>query len=260
VQLAEALGLDGVFCLPELDGGGCYAEAAPEVWLSALAARTRRLRLGWGLASLLPPREPPLRTAEQAAALDLASHGRLEVVLLPDRADFAEADGQAAWDEGLEMLAAMWRPEAFCWQSPRFSIEPVEVVPKPLQRPHPPLWLAGWQARHAVLAGEARLGFLDVSGAGDEGLEVHRTAFLESATRAAERTPRARAAEGASDALPEFAVATELDPGAESAARLEGWQALGFDHALVRIAGSPDAADAAAERIRFLAETDARVH
>jgi len=221
------------------------------VWLSALAARTRRLRLGWGLASLLPPGEPPLRTAEQAAALDLASHGRLEVVLLPDRADFAETDGQSPWDEGLEMLLAMWRPEAFRWQSPRFSIEPVEVVPKPLQRPHPPLWLAGWQARHAVLAGEAGLGFLDVSGAGDEGLEVHRTAFLESATRAAKRSP---------DALPAFAVATELDPGAESAARLEGWQALGFDQALVRIAGSSDVGDAAAERIRFLAETDARVH
>ncbi|MBW2426800.1 MAG: LLM class flavin-dependent oxidoreductase, partial [Deltaproteobacteria bacterium] len=63
VLLAEELGLHAIWCLPSLGDEGAFSQSAPEVWLSALASRTQRIRLGWGLARMLPPKQPPMRIA-----------------------------------------------------------------------------------------------------------------------------------------------------------------------------------------------------
>ncbi|MFK7898811.1 MAG: LLM class flavin-dependent oxidoreductase, partial [Myxococcota bacterium] len=125
LHLAEELGLESAWCFPAVGESGDFQGSAPEVWLAALAARTERLRLGWGVPGLMPPAKPPLRVAEQAAALDLACQGRLDFAVLPGAAGAevevevveaaadaamgeAEPGAPAGWDEGARMLVEMW--------------------------------------------------------------------------------------------------------------------------------------------------------
>jgi alkanesulfonate monooxygenase SsuD/methylene tetrahydromethanopterin reductase-like flavin-dependent oxidoreductase (luciferase family) len=249
VQLAEKLGLDAIWCFPAAGGDGDFRDSAPSIWLSALASRTERIRLGWGLVGMTPPSHPPIRIAEQAAAIDLASDGRLDVAFLPD-AELVHVD-EGAWDEGVRMLVDMWDAPRFSWTSARFSVQPIDVVPKPAQQPHPPLWLAGWSASHATRAGEGGLAFLDISGATDETLVLNRDAYTE-----------ARAGADPDDlvSMGSYGIAVDFEPSPEGVERLIRWQDLGIDQVVVR-AGPLDGGHVeACERIRFLASEDASVH
>jgi len=242
LRLAESLGLDAVWCFPNAGEAGDFGEGAPAIWLAALAPSTERIRLGWGLPGLLPPMRPPIREAEQAASLDIAASGRLELALLPVGA--LEGTDERPWDEGLRMLVAMWEAPVFSWASERFRVAPVSVVPRPEQRPHPPLHLAGWTPDHARRAGQGGLAYVDLSGADDETLEVHLAAYTE----------------GRSEADPEdlvaasgFAAACELEPGPAAEARLRAWETMGVDQAILRAGPLDGGHDEARERIRFLA-------
>jgi alkanesulfonate monooxygenase SsuD/methylene tetrahydromethanopterin reductase-like flavin-dependent oxidoreductase (luciferase family) len=213
-RLAETLGVDTLWCFPSMNDGGDFLTGAPEIWLSALASHTERIRLGWGLAGMTPPSFPPMRVAEQGATLDQASEGRLEVALVPD-GDLPEEAG-SDWQEGYRMLVDMWDEPTFSWTSERFEVRPVDVVPKPIQRPHPPIWLAGWSADHARRAGKGGLGFLDLSGGTDAMLEVHRDAYSES---------RAEADPHDLVCVHAYGVAGDLEPGEASLERLTNWEA-----------------------------------
>lgn len=249
VALAEGLGIDTVWCFPAAGENGDFGEAAPEIWLAGLASRTQRIRLGWGLAGMMPPAYPPMRVAEQGASLDLASAGRLEIAVLPG-GELA-AGAEASWQEGYRMLVDMWDEPTFSWTSERFTVRPVDVVPKPCQQPHPPLWLAGWTLEHARRAGLGGLGFLDLSGAADETLEIHRDAYCES---------RAEADPVMLVCVNAYGVASDLEPGPAAAERLEKWDALGFDEAIVRAGPLDGRPGQAAERIRFLSGAEEGIH
>jgi len=247
VALAEALAMDSVWCLPGAGGAAVgWPIAAPEIWLAGLAGSSARIRLGWGLAGLWPPREAPVREAEQAASLDVASGGRLELALLPDArpeagpaaARGAAADERGGADEGARMLVDMWAPATFSWTSPRFAVPPIDVVPKPLQRPHPPLWLVGWTEAHAAAAGRAGLAFLDASGAEGQPLADHRVAY---------RAGRAQAAPDALVGPPTWAVAVA------SPEEVPALAALGVERAVLQSAVSAEAHPSACERIRAFA-------
>lgn len=247
--LAEELGIDTAWCFPAANEKGDFRGSAPEIWLSALASRTARIRLGWGLAAMMPPSYPPMRVAEQGASLDLASTGRLEVAFLPD-GELAESQ-DAQWQEGFRMLVEMWDEPTFSWTSDRFEVRPVNVVPKPLQRPHPPLWLAGWSANHARRAGKGGLGFLDLSGAPDEMLEIHRDAYSEC---------RAEADPHDLVSVHAFAAAGDFEPGEAAIERLSKWEALGFDHAVARVGPLDGGHTEALERIRFVTSEQTQIH
>jgi alkanesulfonate monooxygenase SsuD/methylene tetrahydromethanopterin reductase-like flavin-dependent oxidoreductase (luciferase family) len=120
--------------------------SAPELMPVVLSQHTRRLRFGHS-GILAPFRiNHPLRIAERAAFLDLVSGGRLELGLA--------RSGGTEWDtfgvdpetsreqlrEALQMIPRMWTSEAFAWKSALLEIPERNVVPKPLQKPHPPLW------------------------------------------------------------------------------------------------------------------------
>ena len=262
VALAEQLGVDTVWCLPSLGDQGEFVAEAPEIWLAALAQRTSRLRLGWGLAGLTAPARPPLREAEKAASLDVASEGRLTLGLIPhgplvdDAEEGAVGEGgtdrvRPDWQEGYRMLVDMWDRARFSWTSERFEVRPVDVVPKPVQQPHPPLWLIGWSETHARCAGAGGLGFFDVSGGLDAVLELHRDAYAA-----------ARAACDPLDLVSEhaFAVLTDLDPGAEGEGRIAELAQLAVDQIVLRLAPLERGHDQALERIRFLTEATADLH
>ncbi len=120
--------------------------SCPEMILQAIAANTKRLRVGH--AGILVPFEinHPLRVAERAAMLDQLSGGRLEVGLAKSGGKewqtFNISEQQAGADlmEATRMLPRAWRDVSFSWGSERWSVENRDVLPKPLQQPHPRLW------------------------------------------------------------------------------------------------------------------------
>jgi alkanesulfonate monooxygenase SsuD/methylene tetrahydromethanopterin reductase-like flavin-dependent oxidoreductase (luciferase family) len=158
---AEALGFDSV-SLGEHHLCD-YILSAPPVVLAAVAERTQRIRLGTGV-TLLGSLDP-VRAAEDYATVDVLSGGRLELVagrgiLRRTYSDFGidPADSRARFEEAVELLLAVWSGEDVRWQGRfRAPLDGVTVQPRPLQAPHPPLWIGGGSSPESVdLA--ARLG------------------------------------------------------------------------------------------------------
>ncbi len=120
----------------------------PPVLLAALAARTTRIRLGTSVALL--PLHHPLETAEAYAMLDQISGGRLEFGI---GRGFMRYDYQTLgvpWSEGqdraveyIEIIRKAWQERPFSHHGRFYDFDQVSVWPAPLQRPHPPIWLAG---------------------------------------------------------------------------------------------------------------------
>jgi alkanesulfonate monooxygenase SsuD/methylene tetrahydromethanopterin reductase-like flavin-dependent oxidoreductase (luciferase family) len=143
---------------------GCdYILSSPPVVLAAIAERTRRMRLGTGV-TLLGTLDP-LRAAEDYATVDVLSGGRVEVVagrgvLRRTYADFGlDPDrSREAFEEKVELLLRLWREEDVRSDGRhRAPLAGVTAQPRPLQRPHPPVWIGGGSSFDSIdLA--ARLG------------------------------------------------------------------------------------------------------
>ena len=156
-QTAEDAGWDGVFVWDHV----AYRErgwpvADPYVTVAAIAAVTERVRLGVLVSALA--RRRPWKFARETASLDVLSGGRLVVGVglgSQGREEFA-AFGEdpdlgvraARLDEGLEVLLGLWSGEPYAFQGRHYSVEETVFVPRPCQRPRPPIWVAGrWPAR-----------------------------------------------------------------------------------------------------------------
>ena len=120
---------------------------SPLVLAAAAAAQTTRIRLGTGVA--LIPLVQPIRAAEDAATLDIISGGRLEYGI--GRGSIAEhfngfgvpiGERAARFDEAIEVMLQAWSDEPVNFHGRFFDYDNVKVVPKPVQRPHPPIRLA----------------------------------------------------------------------------------------------------------------------
>ncbi len=144
--------------------------SAPEVFLSYCAAKTERIRFGHGIVLMLPPVNHPARVAERAATLDLLSDGRLEFGT-GRSATWTELGGfrcepddtKEMWDECTRAVVRMWTTDNFSWNGKHFSMPPRNIIPNPLQKPHPPLWVAVQSPETAVQAGERGMGMLGVT-------------------------------------------------------------------------------------------------
>jgi len=119
----------------------------PEVLYGAVAARTERIRIGYGVRLMPQPYNHPVRTAESVAVLDLLSNGRVDLGTgrSSTRAelegfDVDPAKTRAMWQEAIGHVVGCWTNDEYefageFWQMPKRRIHP-----KPLQRPHPPIW------------------------------------------------------------------------------------------------------------------------
>ncbi|WP_214401910.1 LLM class flavin-dependent oxidoreductase [Pseudonocardia lacus] len=164
--LADELGY-GCWWQVEHHGAGEFSlSSAPELMLAALSQRTSRIRLGHS-AVLAPGRfNHPIRIAERAATLDHLSGGRVELGLtrstIPEWRLFGiePDDARAQTGQAFEMVPRMWTSERFSYESEHYRIHDVPISPKPLQRPHPPLWQAAATPPSFEEAGRRGVGVL----------------------------------------------------------------------------------------------------
>ena len=164
VELADRLGIDYAWEVEHHFLEEYSHSSAPEVFLAACSQRTKRIRLGHGIVLMPPGYNHPARVAERIAALDLVSDGRVEfgtgesasiLELGGYRVDVAEK--RTAWRELVEQCLNMMVMTPYPgYEGKFFSMPCRNVIPKPLQKPHPPVWVACSSRETIKLA--ARLG------------------------------------------------------------------------------------------------------
>jgi alkanesulfonate monooxygenase SsuD/methylene tetrahydromethanopterin reductase-like flavin-dependent oxidoreductase (luciferase family) len=164
VQLAEELGWE-CFWFTEhhfVPYGGPVPN--PSVIMAAAAARTSRIRLG-SAVSILPLRHP-LQTAEDYAMVDVGSGGRLDFGIGIGNTPFDHQvygvppeQARARFEEAAEIIVKAWSHERFTHEGTAWRLPEVALYPRPVQRPHPPVWVAGfsttslgWAGRHGYNA------------------------------------------------------------------------------------------------------------
>ena len=150
VELADNLGIDHAWEVEHHFLEEYSHSSAPEVFLAAASQRTKNIRLGHGIVLMPPGYNHPARVAERIATLDLVSNGRVDFGT-GESASRAELEGyrinpeerRSMWLETVEQVANMLAMNPYPgYEGQYFSMPTRNVVPKPVQKPHPPLWVA----------------------------------------------------------------------------------------------------------------------
>ena len=171
VELADKLGLDYVWEVEHHFLEEYSHSSAPEVFLAACSQRTNRIRLGHGIVQLPFNFNHTARVAERIATLDLISDGRVEFGTGESSSE-AELGGflvsreqkRQQWEEALDAVTRMFVETPFAgYEGEWLSMPPRNVVPKPLQKPHPPLWVACSRRETIHLAATKGIGALSFS-------------------------------------------------------------------------------------------------
>ena len=150
VELADTLGFDYIWEVEHHFLEEYSHSSAPEVFLAACSQRTTQIRLGHGIVLMPPAYNHPARVAERIATLDLVSNGRVEWGT-GESASHIELGGfnvnpkckREMWAECTRETAKMMSQSPYAgYEGQYFSMPTRNVVPKPLQTPHPPPWVA----------------------------------------------------------------------------------------------------------------------
>jgi alkanesulfonate monooxygenase SsuD/methylene tetrahydromethanopterin reductase-like flavin-dependent oxidoreductase (luciferase family) len=170
VRLADQLGFDFIWAVEHHFLEEYSHCSSPELFLSACAMITQRIRLGFGIVVCVPEYSSPIRIAERTATLDILSGGRLEVGT-GRSATWTELGGFRAnpddtkktWDEFVHCIPKMWTQERYSYQGVTWSMPQRTILPKPYQKPHPPLWVAVTSPGTEIDAAERGLGSLGLT-------------------------------------------------------------------------------------------------
>ncbi len=168
VELADQLGIDHMWEVEHHFLEEYAHSSAPEIFLAACSQRTKNIRLGHGITLLPPAYNHPARVAERIATLDLVSNGRVEFGTGESSAELElggfripRADKRDMWLESLGAIARMMVESPFQGHEGKYFSMPVRnVVPKPVQKPHPPLWVACSRRETIHLAAKLGIGAL----------------------------------------------------------------------------------------------------
>ena len=145
-ELADELGLHHLRTVEHyfFDYGGYSPD--PVTFLAAAAARTSRIRLG--TSAVIPAFTHPVKLAGKLAMLDNLSHGRLDVgfgrAFLPDEVAAFEVpmeESHTRFQEGIEACTRLWSEEDVVWEGTHHRFGPVTLLPRTVQRPHPPVYV-----------------------------------------------------------------------------------------------------------------------
>ncbi|MFF4699155.1 LLM class flavin-dependent oxidoreductase [Streptomyces chattanoogensis] len=182
--LAERMGFDRIWAV-EHHSLKWYAHmSAPEIFLTWVAARTSTLRIGHGVVCMPFAFNHPARVAERAATLDLLSGGRLD--LGAGRGGTEQETSLCGVDrdrtarevqEALRIIGKAWQDEELEYHGELIDIPPHPILPRPHQRPHPPLFLACSRTDTLRQAAEMGLGALVMGFAGPEAIAAMRGAY-----------------------------------------------------------------------------------
>jgi alkanesulfonate monooxygenase SsuD/methylene tetrahydromethanopterin reductase-like flavin-dependent oxidoreductase (luciferase family) len=142
--------------------------SAPEVFLAAASQRTSRIRLAHGIIQTPPPFNHPVRVAERLATLDLLSKGRVDFGTGESSSEaelggflIDPAEKRAMWEEGLRVALRCMSETPFTGHAGKYvTVPPRNVVPKPWQKPHPPVWVACTRRDTIHLAAQRGIGAL----------------------------------------------------------------------------------------------------
>lgn len=230
-QLAETLGFDSVWVAEH-----AFSEhgiiSSPHSLLAAIAVQTRRVKVG--VACSIVPWYHPLRLAQDLATLDILSEGRLVIGVGRgyqkqefDAYGMDIAESRERFVEGMDITLKAWGQERLAYEGTFYTFPEVMVLPKPVQRPHPPIWMAVTHSPASVdLAVQHRWGIITVGSTffpaapeADENLiTLYRAKMLasgvvpEEITVVAARNTYVAAREGAAQAFmqPRFQWAGDL--------------------------------------------------
>jgi alkanesulfonate monooxygenase SsuD/methylene tetrahydromethanopterin reductase-like flavin-dependent oxidoreductase (luciferase family) len=168
IEYADAIGIDYVWEVEHHFLEEYSHSSAPEVFLAAASQRTKNIRLGHGIVQTPPGFNHPARVAERIAMLDLVSSGRADFGTGESSSE-AELGGfmidpekkRAMWEEGLRVAVRCMSETPFTGHSGEFvTLPPRNVVPKPRQKPHPPVWVACSRRDTIHLAAQKGIGAL----------------------------------------------------------------------------------------------------
>lgn len=166
IQFAESVGFESAWVTEHHFMGDRYLPAVMPM-LGAIAAATSRIRIGTYV--LLMPLYDPVRLAEDAAVVDILSGGRLELAIgagyrQEEFAGFGIDRGRRGkmQDEGVEVMLRAWQDGDLDFHGDIYDFHGINVTPKPVQRPHPKVYLGGISPN--VLERIARLGVTGVAG------------------------------------------------------------------------------------------------
>src|ERR687886_3132356 len=178
---ADELGYDSVW-IAEHHFSSFGVCSAPQVLAAAVAGQTKRLRVGMGITLL--PLHDPIQIAEELAVPDVLSGGRLEVEIgrPSTEVEYAGyevpyAESRARVDEGLEVLRGAWTQDPFSYSGPFRRVRDVSLIPKPLQKPHPPVYLACNSAETVPIAARHGLPMMSAFIVLDEALAERREVY-----------------------------------------------------------------------------------
>ena len=152
---AEELGYDSVWIGEHHFNR--YICPAPQVVGAALAQRTKKMRIGTAVALL--PHHDPIRLAEDYALLDLLSGGRLDFGVgrgfikgIYDGFNQSMVESRERFNEVLEVIERAWTQETFSYEGKFYNIHNITILPRPLQKPAPPIYMAAALSRESFIA------------------------------------------------------------------------------------------------------------
>ena len=176
VELSDRLGYDYVWATEHHFLEEYAHSSAPEVFLAACSQRTKNLRIGHGIVQMPPYINHPARVAERIATLDLISDGRCDFGAGAGATEtelggfnVPQSEKKEMFLEGMRIAIRMMVEEPFAgYQSEYLNVPQRNVVPKPLQKPHPPLWMACSRRESILQAARLGVGALTFSFVGPE--------------------------------------------------------------------------------------------
>jgi alkanesulfonate monooxygenase SsuD/methylene tetrahydromethanopterin reductase-like flavin-dependent oxidoreductase (luciferase family) len=171
IEIADRVGFDYVWEVEHHFMEEYSHSSAPEVFLAAVSQRTKQIRLGHGIVQIPHAVNHPARVAERVATLDLVSGGRVDFGT-GESSSAAELGGfgvrrgekRAMWEDAMEAISRMFVEEPFAgWESRHLQMPPRNVIPKPVQKPHPPMWVACSRRETIHFAARKGIGALSFS-------------------------------------------------------------------------------------------------
>ena len=192
LELADRLGYDHAWVVEHHFLEEYSHSSAPEVFLAAASQRTSRIRLGHGILQLTTTH--PAKVVEKVAALDLLSDGRVEFGM-GESASITELhpfgvrfrDKRELWEDAVRCAIPMFGEGGVAYQGTHFDFPLRNVLPKPRQKPHPPLWTACSQIETIEYAGSRGLGALGFQFVSADAAQAWVHAYYNAITKRLER-------------------------------------------------------------------------